>query len=35
VSAAGAESYHRYWSDAQTLASHATGLLTIYRSALA
>lgn len=35
VGKAGLEAYHRYWSDAQTLASHATGLLTIYRSALA
>jgi len=35
VGMAGAEAYQRYWSDAQTLASHATGLLTIYRSALA
>ena len=35
VGLAGAEAYHRYWSDAQTLDSHATGLLSIYRSALA
>ena len=35
VGRAGAKAYHRYWSDAQTPASHATGLLTIYREALA
>jgi glycosyltransferase involved in cell wall biosynthesis len=35
IGMAGAEAYHRYWSDAQTLDSHATGLLTIYRSTLA
>jgi len=35
VGLVGAEAYHRYWSDAQTPASHANGLLTIYRSALA
>jgi peptidoglycan/LPS O-acetylase OafA/YrhL/glycosyltransferase involved in cell wall biosynthesis len=35
IGRAGDEAYHRYWSDAQTLDSHATGLLTIYRSALA
>lgn len=35
VGMAGAEAYHRYWNDAQTLSSHATGLLSIYRSALA
>jgi glycosyltransferase involved in cell wall biosynthesis len=31
----GAEAYRRYWSDAQTLDSHATGLLSIYRATLA
>ena len=35
IGLAGAEAYHRYWSDAQTLDSHATGLLSIYRTALA
>jgi peptidoglycan/LPS O-acetylase OafA/YrhL len=35
VRLAGANAYRRYWSDAQTLDSHATGLLSIYRSALA
>lgn len=35
IGMAGAEAYHRYWSDAQTLDSHATGLLKIYRATLA
>lgn len=35
VGMAGAKAYYRYWSDAQTLDSHAAGLLTIYRSTLA
>jgi hypothetical protein len=35
MATAGAEAYRRYWRDAQTLDSHATGLLSIYRSALA
>ena len=34
IGMAGAKAYYRYWSDAQTLESHATGLLSIYRSAL-
>ena len=35
IGQAGLEAYRRYWQEAQTVTSHAQGLLKIYRSALA